>query len=148
MFLNNEVAPLNNVDVRKAVNYAINRTAIEEQWGGPLVGSVTSEIMVPGALDYEQYSAYPDTPNLTQAKALMTASGVKMPITTSLRTQNDAPGFMNMAEVIKANLAAIGINVNVVGSPNSVNSSFISNDESNTRWASSRGRWTSPTRRR
>jgi peptide/nickel transport system substrate-binding protein len=132
LFLNNEVPPFNNVDVRKAVNYAINRTAIEEQWGGPLVGSVTSQIMVPGALGYAPYSAYPDTPNLAQAKALMTASGVKLPITTSLRTQNDAPGFMNMAEVIKSNLAAIGINVNVIGSPNSVNSSYISNAASRT----------------
>jgi peptide/nickel transport system substrate-binding protein len=132
LFLNNEVAPFNNIDVRKAVNYAINRTAIEEQWGGPLVGSVTSEIMVPGALGYAPYSAYPDTPNLTEAKALMAASGVKLPINTSLRAQNDAPGFINMAEVIKSNLAAIGINVTIVGSPNSVNSSYISNPASHT----------------
>ena len=132
LFLNNEVAPFNNVDVRKAVNYAINRTAIEEQWGGPLVGSVTSQIMVPGALGYAPYSAYPDAPSLTQAKALMKASGVKLPITTSLRAQNDAPGFINMAEVIKSNLQAIGINVNVIGSPNSVNSSYISNAASHT----------------
>src|ERR1700742_3369520 len=62
----------------------------------------------------------------------MTASGVKMPITTSLRTQNDAPGFMNMAEVIKSNLAASGINVNVIGSPNSVNSSYISKPANHT----------------
>jgi ABC-type transport system substrate-binding protein len=44
-----------------------------------------------------------------------------------LRTQNDAPGFMNMAAVIQSNLKAIGINVQIVGSPNSVNSSFIVN---------------------
>ncbi len=132
LFLNNEVAPFNNVDVRKAVNYAIDRTAIEEQWGGPLVGTVTSQIMVPGALGYAPYSAYPDTPNLTEAKALIKASGVKLPINTTLRCQNDAPGFMNMAEVIKSNLAAIGINVTVVGSPNSVNSSYISNAASHT----------------
>ena len=132
LFLNNEEAPFNNIDVRKAVNYAIDRTAILQQWGGPLVGSVTSQIMVPGATGYAPYSAYPNTPDLAKAKALMTASGVKMPITTSLRTQNDAPGFMNMAEVIKSNLAAIGINVNVIGSPNSVNSSYISNPASHT----------------
>jgi peptide/nickel transport system substrate-binding protein len=132
LFLNNEVAPFNNIDVRKAVNYAINRTAIEEQWGGPLVGSVTSQIMVPGALGYAHYSAYPDTPDLAMAKKLMQESGVKLPISTSLRTQNDAPGFMNMAQVIKANLAAIGINVTIVGSPNSVNSSYISNPASHT----------------
>jgi ABC-type transport system substrate-binding protein len=132
LFLNNEVAPFTNIDVRKAVNYAINRTAIEEQWGGPLVGSVSSQIMVPGALGYARYSAYPDTPDLSMAKNLMQESGVKLPITTSLRTQNDAPGFMNMAQVIKANLAAIGINVTVVGTPNSVNSSYISNPASHT----------------
>jgi ABC-type transport system substrate-binding protein len=132
LFLNNEVPPFNNIDVRKAVNYAIDRTAIEEQWGGPLVGSVTSQIMVPGALGYAPYTAYPNTPNLAAAKALMKESGVKVPLTTSLRAQNDAPGFINMAQVIKANLAAIGINVNVIGSPNSVNSSYISNPASHT----------------
>jgi len=132
LFLNNEVAPFNNIDVRKAVNYAINRTAIEEQWGGPLVGSVSSQIMVPGALGYARYSAYPVTPDLTMAKKLMQESGVKLPISTSLRTQNDAPGFMNMGQVIKANLATIGINVTVVGTPNSVNSSYISNPASHT----------------
>jgi peptide/nickel transport system substrate-binding protein len=127
LFLNNEVPPFNNIDVRKAINYAINRTAIEEQWGGPLVGSVTSEIMVPGALGYKPYQAYPYTPDLAKAEALMKASGVKLPITTQLRTQNDAPGFMSMAQVIQANLKPIGINVQIVGSPNSVNSSYISN---------------------
>jgi peptide/nickel transport system substrate-binding protein len=132
LFLNNEVAPFTNIDVRKAVNYAINRTAIEEQWGGPLVGSVSSQIMVPGALGYARYSAYPNTPDLSMAKKLMQESGVKLPINTSLRTQNDAPGFMNMAQVIKANLAPIGINVTVVGTPNSVNSSYISNPASHT----------------
>ena len=132
LFLNNEVAPFNNIDVRKAVNYAINRTAIEEQWGGPLVGSVSSQIMVPGALGFARYSAYPNTPDLSVAKNLMQQSGVKLPINTSLRTQNDAPGFMNMGQVIKANLATIGINVTVVGTPNSVNSSYISNPASHT----------------
>jgi len=132
LFLNNEVAPFTNIDVRKAINYAINRTAIEQQWGGPLVGSLSSQIMVPGALGYAHYSAYPDTPNLAMAKKLMQQSGVKLPITTSLRTQNDAPGFMNMAQVIKANLKPIGINVQVVGTPNSVNSSYISNPKSHT----------------
>ena len=132
LFLNNEVAPFTNIDVRKAINYAINRTAIEQQWGGPLVGSLSSQIMVPGALGYAHYSAYPDTPDLAMAKKMMQASGVKLPISTSLRTQNDAPGFMNMAQVIKANLKPIGINVQVVGTPNSVNSSYISNPKSHT----------------
>lgn len=127
IFLNNQVAPFNNVDVRKAVNFAINRTAILAQWGGPLAGAQTDQVIPAGQADYKKYSVYPNTPNLTEAKRLMAASGVKTPVTVQLRTQNDAPGFLNMAQVIQANLKPIGINVEIVGTPNSVNSSFITN---------------------
>jgi peptide/nickel transport system substrate-binding protein len=127
IFLNNQVPPLNNVDVRKAINYAVDRTAILAQWGGPLAGAVSDQITPAGQSDYKQYSIYPSTPNLAMAKKLMKASGVKTPVTLVLRCQNDAPGFINMAEVIQSNLKAIGINVKIVGSPNSVNSSYIVN---------------------
>jgi len=127
IFLNNQVPPLNNLDVRKAINYAVNRTAILAQWGGPLAGAQSDQIIPAGQSDYKQYTIYPNTPNLAEAKTLMKESGVKTPVSLVLRTQNDAPGFMNMAQVIQANLAPIGINVQIVGSPNSVNSSYIVN---------------------
>jgi peptide/nickel transport system substrate-binding protein len=132
IFLNEQVPPLNNVDVRKAINYAVDRTAILAQWGGPLAGAPSDQIIPAGQADYKQYSIYPNTPNLAEAKKLMAASGVKTPVTLVLRCQNDAPGFINMAEVIQANLKAIGINVKIVGSPNSVNSSIITNYKSKT----------------
>ena len=127
IFLNNQVPPLNNLDVRKAINFAVNRTQILKQWGGPLAGSPSDQIIPPGQSDYKSYTIYPNTPNVAEAKKLMTESGVKTPITLALRTQNDTPGFIPMAEVIQANLKVIGINVQIVGTPNSVNSSFIVN---------------------
>lgn len=127
LFVNYQVPPFNNVDVRKAINYAINREAILAQWGGPLAGTVTDQIIPIGLPSYKQYTVYPNTPDLATAQKLMKESGVKTPFTTQLRTQNDAPGFMNMAQVIQSNLKAIGINVQIVGSPNSVNYSYISN---------------------
>jgi peptide/nickel transport system substrate-binding protein len=127
LFMNYQVPPFNNVDVRKAINYAVNRTAVLAQWGGPLAGAVTDQIIPPGLPSYKQYTIYPNTPNLPMAKKLMKESGVKTPFTTQLRTQNDAPGFINMAQVIQADLKPIGINVQIVGSPNSVNYSYISN---------------------
>jgi ABC-type transport system substrate-binding protein len=127
IFLNNEVAPLNNVLVRKAINFAINRTAILAQWGGPLAGAPSDQIIPAGQADYKQFTIYPNTPNLTEAKKLMAQAHVKTPVTLVLRTQNDTPGFINMAQVIQANLKQIGINVKIVGTPNSVNSSFIVN---------------------
>jgi peptide/nickel transport system substrate-binding protein len=127
LFMNYQVPPFNNVDVRKAINYAVNREAILAQWGGPLAGTVTDQIVPPGVPGYKKYTIYPNTPNVAMAKKLMKESGVKTPFTTQLRTQNDAPGFMNMAQVIQADLKPIGINVQIVGSPNSVNYSYISN---------------------
>jgi peptide/nickel transport system substrate-binding protein len=132
LFLNYEVPPLNNVDVRKAINFAINRTAIEAQWGGPLAGTPTDQIVPPALVDYKKYTIYPNTPNLTEAKKLMAESGVKLPISLYIRTQNDAPGFVNMATVIQSNLKAIGINLAIKATPNSVNSSYISNPKSYT----------------
>jgi ABC-type transport system substrate-binding protein len=132
LFLNFEVPPLNNVDVRKAINYAINRTEIEEQWGGPLAGTPTDQIVPPALVDYKKYSIYPNTPNLTEAKKLMAESGVKTPVSLAIRTQSDAPGFVNMATVIQSNLKAIGINLSIEATPNSVNSSYISNYKSKT----------------
>src|SRR5260370_22022815 len=127
IFLNNQVPPLNNLDVREAINFAIDRTAILAQWGGPLAGAPTDQIIPAGQADYKQYTTYPNAPNLTQARKLMKASGVKTPVSLVLRTQNDPPGFLNMAQVIHANLKPLGINLQIVGSPNSVNSSYIVN---------------------
>jgi peptide/nickel transport system substrate-binding protein len=127
IFLNNQVPPLNNLDVRKAINYAVNRTEILKQWGGPLAGAPSDQIIPPGQSDYKQYTIYPNTPNIAMAKKLMQESGVKTPVTLVLRTQNDTPGFIPMAEVIQANLKVIGINVQIVGTPNSVNSGYIVN---------------------
>jgi len=132
LFLNYEVPPLNNVDVRKAINFAINRTAIEAQWGGPLAGTPTDQIVPPALVDYKKYSIYPNTPNLTEAKKLMTESGVKTPVSLAIRTQSDAPGFVAMATVIQSDLKAIGINLSIEATPNSVNSSYISNYKSHT----------------
>src|SRR5580693_5482518 len=71
IFLNNQVPPLNNVDVRKAINYAVNRTAIEAQWGGPLAGTPSDQIIPAGQSDYKKYTIYPNTPILAKAKQLM-----------------------------------------------------------------------------
>jgi len=127
IFLNNEVPPLNNVLVRKAINFAVNRTAILAQWGGPLAGAPSDQIIPAGQSDYKKFTIYPNTPNLAEARKLMAQAHVKTPVTLVLRTQNDTPGFINMAQVIQANLRPIGINVKIVGTPNSVNSSFIVN---------------------
>jgi peptide/nickel transport system substrate-binding protein len=120
LFLNNTVAPFDNVKVRQAVNYAVNRSQIQRVWGGPSVGTPTDQILPPSVPAYRDYHAYPDQPDLAKAKQLMQESGVTTPIKTQLRTRNDTAGFMEVASVVQANLKEIGIDVEIVGAPGSV----------------------------
>jgi peptide/nickel transport system substrate-binding protein len=120
LFLNNTVAPFDNVKVRQAVNYAVNRSQIQRVWGGPAVGQPTDQILPPSVPSYRDYDAYPFEPDLEEAQRLMQESGVTTPVKTQIRTRNDTAGFMEVAAVVQANLAEIGIDLEIVGAPGSV----------------------------
>ena len=66
------------------------------------------------------------------AKRLMKASGVKLPITTRCAHRTTLPASSTWPQVIQANLKQIGINVQIEGTPNSVNGGYISNYKSHT----------------
>jgi ABC-type transport system substrate-binding protein len=122
LWLNNTVPPFTNLDVRKAVNYAINREQAAKAYGGPAVATPSSQILTPAVPNFRRINYFPNSPDLTKAKQLMAASGVKTPINTYMWTRNDAGGFVPMAEVIQANLKAIGINVAIKTAPDAVSS--------------------------
>lgn len=122
LWLNNTVPPFTNADVRQAVNYAIDRTQAAKAYGGPAVATPASQILTPAVPNFRREDYYPNTPDLAKAKALMAASGIKTPVTTYMWTRNDAGGFVPMAEVIQANLKAIGINVSIKTAPDAVSS--------------------------
>ncbi len=126
-WMNNDVAPFNNVLVRKAVNYAINRQQMLRVWGGPSQGQMTDQILPPTMAAWKDYKAYPNTPNLAKAKALMKASGIKTPVTAVVRMRNDAPGFVELGQVLQQNLKAIGINLVIKSASDAVNNGIIDN---------------------
>jgi peptide/nickel transport system substrate-binding protein len=72
-FMNLRVAPFNNLKVRQAVNFAINRQALVRIYGG--LAQPTENILPPTYPSYKQHSMYPY--NLAKAKALVAASGDK-----------------------------------------------------------------------
>ncbi len=125
LWLNNDVAPFDNPKVRQAINFAIDRTQIQRVWGGPATAVPTDQIMPPTTPGYKDYDAYPMTPDVAKAKQLLTDAGVTAPISTVLRTRDDAPGFREIAQVVQANLAAIGIKVEIKTAPDSVNYGII-----------------------
>jgi peptide/nickel transport system substrate-binding protein len=70
-FMNNRVAPFDNLKVRQAVNYAINREALIRIYGG--LGQPTENVLPPTYPQYQKLSMYPY--NLAKAKQLIQASG-------------------------------------------------------------------------
>lgn len=104
--------PFNRVEVRQAVNYAINRDGINEQVFAGL-GVVAKSLLPPGLLGYD--------PNLRgftydpeRARALMRQAGYGGGLRVEYRTW-DTDEFNNSGQLplIIKDLAAIGIDVNV-----------------------------------
>jgi peptide/nickel transport system substrate-binding protein len=72
-FMNNRVAPFDNLKVRQAINYAINRDALVRIYGG--LAQPTENILPPTYPSYKKHDLYPY--NLAKAKKLVAESGQK-----------------------------------------------------------------------
>jgi YVTN family beta-propeller protein len=84
--MNTHAAPFNNVLVRRALNYAIDRGRITNTAGGPLAAQPTCQILPPNMAGYQPYCPYTldpspsglwTGPNLADADRLVGASGTR-----------------------------------------------------------------------
>jgi peptide/nickel transport system substrate-binding protein len=89
-FMNNRVPPFDNVKVRQAVNYAINRDALVRIYGG--LATPTNNVLPPTYPQYKKLNLYPY--NLSKAKSLIKAAGAtgaNVTVWTSNNTSRNAP---------------------------------------------------------
>ena len=95
--LNTHVPPFNDVRVRRAVNYAVDRSAVIKVYGGPSLGTPTCQVLPPGFPGYQPYCPYTrnpsaghwSAPNLGKARQLVAASHTRG-MAVSFYTQSDA----------------------------------------------------------
>jgi ABC-type oligopeptide transport system substrate-binding subunit len=102
----------NNIKLRKAVNFAINRPALIAQ-GGFHSGAPTDQILPPTMPGFKNVNAYPlklNQASLNKAKALAAGHTRDGKVTMFQGNRGARP---LRAQVVKANLAAIGLNVDV-----------------------------------
>jgi ABC-type oligopeptide transport system substrate-binding subunit len=101
----------NGTYLAKAINYAIDRTAILVQYGY-LAGKRTDQILPPGMAGFRDANLYPlKGPDLTTAKKWMAKAGVKDGTTVEYYTSNRG-GAPLAAQIIQFNLKQIGLTVN------------------------------------
>ena len=105
LFLNTRVPPFNRLDARKAINFAVDRAAATNAWGGPNVAEPTCQLLPPNFPSYRPYCPYTagstksgkwTAPDLAKAKALVARSGTRgMKVT--VWAWSEAKGFNQVA---------------------------------------------------
>jgi ABC-type transport system substrate-binding protein len=111
VFMNNTVAPLDNVNVRKAVSLALDRQAFDQADNGACTPS--EQAFLPGMVGYDP-SLKPTT-DVAMAKQLIQEAGATG-ATIRMLTINVAP-YYTFAQVAQSELDAIGLNIRLVVSP-------------------------------
>ncbi len=108
LFLNTRVPPFNQLDARKAINFAVDRAEATNAWGGPSVAQLTCQILPPNFPSHRPYCPYTagstkrgtwTAPDLAKARALVARSGTSgMKVTVWEWSQ--AKGFNRVAEKV------------------------------------------------
>ncbi len=105
-FMNTRVAPFNNVKVRQAVNYAINRQALVRIYGG--LATPTENILPPTYPQYVKHNLYPY--NLAKAKQLIVQAGAKGAAVTIWGSNNESRRSPEATAYLQQVLKSIGLN--------------------------------------
>jgi peptide/nickel transport system substrate-binding protein len=101
--------PTDNLDVRLAINYAVNRdNLIQTVLYG--LGAPPATLIGPQELGFDPAGLDISKQNLDQAKAHLTKSGLKTPIPITLAYENNR-FWPQMAELVKSDLDAVGFQV-------------------------------------
>jgi YVTN family beta-propeller protein len=122
LFLNTRSAPFNDVRVRKALNYAIDRNVVARLWGGPELARPTCQVLPPSFPGYRRYCPYTrrataagawSGPDLAKARRLVAASHTKGTRVTVWSFSQ--PPWVDIARYTAALLHRLGYRTTVKG---------------------------------
>lgn len=105
-------APFNNVKLRQAVAWAIDRKAILQlAYSG--VGEVANEEVATGNAWHSGSTTYDSAPDLDKAKQLLTESGYDVSQKLTYLGLPQYPELLRTGEVLKDNLSKIGLDMEI-----------------------------------
>lgn len=108
------VPPLDNIECRKAVMYAADRTGYQSAYGGPFAGGeIATTIMPPMIPGYKKFDLYPagadNKGDLEKAKAALQACGQPSGFETNMAYRAERPKEKATAESLQQALQRVGI---------------------------------------
>jgi peptide/nickel transport system substrate-binding protein len=112
--INPTVAPLDNIECRKAIEYAADKTGYQTAYGGPLAGGEIATTLLPPMIPgYQKFDLYPSgadgTGDVEKAKAALTACGQPNGFETNMGYRAERPKEKATAESLQQSLARVGI---------------------------------------
>jgi peptide/nickel transport system substrate-binding protein len=118
--VNPKVAPLDNVECRRAILFAADRTDYQTAYGGQYGGDVATSVLPPQIPGYQEFDLYPsegNTGDLEAAQAALEACGQPDGFTTKMAYRSDRPAEQQTAEALQQSLGRVGIQLELVGYP-------------------------------
>ncbi|WP_433371789.1 ABC transporter substrate-binding protein [Actinoplanes sp. CA-142083] len=116
--LGTTVAPLDNIECRKAVIYASDPTTLQTARGGPIAGGdIATNMLPPNILGadpkYDPYGRAQGKPQVDKAKAALQACGKPTGFDTKIAVRNNKPAEVATATALQAALKTVGINASI-----------------------------------
>ncbi len=120
--INPQVKPFDNIDCRKAVEYAMDRTEYQTAYGGPLAGGkIATTVMPPQIPGYKKFDLYPagkdNKGDLDKAKESLKACGKPDGFSTNVSYRSERPKEKATAEALQRALKRVGIKLTVKALP-------------------------------
>ena len=120
-YINTKVAPLNNVHCRRAIEYAANKTTLQNAYGGPYGGAIASTAMPPNIIGYQKSDMYNALSkpggDIANAKKELASCGQPNGFSTNMAYRSDRPRDTAAAQALQAALAPVGIKLQLKGYP-------------------------------
>jgi peptide/nickel transport system substrate-binding protein len=111
-YINLKVIP--NVHCREAIEYAANKTSMQDAWGGNIVGGdIASTVMPPTIIGYKSFDLYNALSqpggDISAAKQQLKLCGKPNGFSTGIAYRTDRPQEVSAAQALQASLATVGI---------------------------------------
>ena len=110
----NNHGAMGNLKVRQAIEYGVNKVAVQKVIGGPTVAQIINTAIPPGNVGYQDYDTYPTSNNsgdIAKCKSLLASAGYKSGLTLNYLYPNDSID-KSFFEAIQASLRSCGVSLN------------------------------------
>lgn len=118
-YINTKVPPLNNIHCRMAIEYAANKTTLQNAYGGPIGGAIASTAMPPTILGYKSFDLYnalsKPSGDTAAAKQQLKLCGHPNGFSLNVAYRSDRPREVSSSQALQASLGTVGIKATLKG---------------------------------